>query len=211
MNDPILTDPRLQAAERRAYRYDAQDGLTELMAGIMFFFITRAMIDPHLAWLPALLIFPMRFALKFFKERFTYPRVGYVKLRSEDGKELGRGMLTYLLIILFLAAAALWVFGDITSFTLWKKWMPAIMAGFCSGGFFYMAGKSGFWRHYLLVALCLGWGVACSLQDFPTVYQAIGRWTLGMGLVSLLMGVVVFARFLMTHPVRSREVADEQS
>ena len=210
MSDALSADPQLQSAERRAFRYDAQDGLTEFLAGVMFFFIARAAGDPRLAWVPALLIFPMRFAVRFFKERFTYPRVGYVKLKSESGPELGRGMLTYLLVILFLAATALWVFGDITSFSLWLKWMPAIMAGFCSGGFLYLAGKSGLWRHRLLVVFCLAWGMACSVQDFPSVYAAISRWALGMGLVNLVLGVVVFVVFLARNPVRPPEVDDEQ-
>ena len=188
MPEAAHTAPHLQDAQRRAFRYDAQDGLTEFMAGVMFFFITRAILESHLAWVPALLIFPMRFAIRFFKERFTYPRVGYVKLKSEKGKDLGRGMLTYLLVVVFLAAAALWVFGDIGSFTQWKRWLPAIMAGFCSGGFVYLAGRTGLWRHHFLVVFCLGWGVACSLQEFPTVYAAISRWALGMGLVNLVLG-----------------------
>ena len=56
---------------RRAARYDAQDGILEFLAGCLFFFIARAIVDPHLAWVPALLVFPMRWALRFFKERFT--------------------------------------------------------------------------------------------------------------------------------------------
>lgn len=107
-----------QDLERQAHRYDAQDGLTEFLAGIMFFFIARVVAEPHLAWVPALLIFPMRWVARFFKTRFTYPRVGFVKLKSEDSRTFGTGVLTFLGAVLCIMAAGLWVFGDITSWAL---------------------------------------------------------------------------------------------
>ena len=83
----------LDHLERQAWRRDASDGLMEFLAGILFFFVARAMVDPHLAWVPALLLFPMRWANRFFKERFTWPRIGYVKLKSEDSKEAKRAFV----------------------------------------------------------------------------------------------------------------------
>src|SRR5210317_1315990 len=129
--DPTPAD--LDRLEKSANRYDAQDGLTEFLAGIMFFFIARVVAEPHLAWVPALLLFPMRFAYKFFKTRFTYPRVGSVKLKSETSKDFGSGVLTFLAGVLAVMAVGLWIFGDITSWDLWAKWMPTLVGGFCSG------------------------------------------------------------------------------
>jgi hypothetical protein len=202
MSDMTVNPADLQDLEQKAHRYDAQDGLTEFLAGIMFFFIARVVAEPHLAWVPALLLFPMRFAYRFFKTRFTYPRVGYVKLKSEAPAEFGRGVLTYLLVVLFLMASALWVFGDITSWKMWMKWMQALLGAFTAGAFISLAGKTRLMRHYVLVAVCLGWSIACSIMEFPTVYLALRRWALGLGLVCLVMGVVVFLIFLRTHPVR---------
>lgn len=200
----------LDNLEKEAFRYDAQDGLTEFLAGILFFFIARSVVDPHLAWVPALLIFPMRWANRFFKEKFTYPRIGYVKLRSEDGGTLGRGMLGYLGIVLAVMAIALLLVGDITSWGMWRRWIPALAGGFSSGGFFYLAGRSGMWRHRLLGVFAIGWGIACSLMWTATFREALSRWALGVGLVCLVMGVVVFLVFVKAHPVRDGEVADER-
>ena len=211
-NHPAANPARdsLQKLERQAHRYDAQDGVTEFLAGVLFFFVARAAVDPHLAWVPAMRIFPMRWALKYFKKRFTYPRVGYVKLRSEDRQDLGRGMLTYLGVVFAVFAAALLIFGDITSWNQWMKWMPALMGGFTSGGFIYLAGKTGLMRHYFLVLVCIAWGIACSLMTVPRSVLGIQRWALGLGLVCLVMGIAVFLNFLRTRPVRQQEVADEQ-
>jgi hypothetical protein len=203
--------PDLNELENRAFRYDAQDGLTEFLAGIMFFFVARAINSPHLAWVPALLVFPMRYALRFFKERFTWPRIGYVKLRGEQKPDFGRGVLAYLAAVIFIMAAAHWIFGDITSWRSWMKWLPALVAGFCSGGFVYMAQRTGFTRHWFLVVVCLGWGVACSVMAVPDAYEALKRWALGLGLVNLLMGTIVLLSFIRTHPVRRQEVGDDQA
>ena len=120
----------LDHLEKRAFRYDVQDGFTEFLAGIMFFFVARSAIDPHLAWLPALLIFPMRIGSRFFKEKFTYPRVGYVKLKSESGQKLGRGMLGHLGIVIGIMAVILVLTGGIASWDAWRRWLPALAGGF---------------------------------------------------------------------------------
>jgi len=209
-NNSTVSTEHLDNLEMRAFRYEAQDGLVEFLSGIMFFFIARVVVDPHLAWMPALLLFPMRWAAKFFKTRFTYPRMGYVKFKSENGSDFGRGVLTFLLGVLVLMALALWIFGDISSWDQWMKWLPTMMAGFCSGGFIYMAERTRLPRHYFLIVFCLCWGVACSLMDVPSPHHAIQRWTLGLGLVLLVMGTTIFLNFLRTHPVRQPEVNDEQ-
>ena len=192
--------------QNNAFRYDAQDGLTEFLAGIMFFFVARAIESPYLAWVPAVLIFPMRYALRFFKERITWPRIGYVKLRSEQKPDFGRGVLAYLAVVIFIMASGQWLIGDVTARSNWLRWLPLLVAGFCSGGFVYMAQRTGFRRHWFLVAVCLGWGVACSLMGLPNAYAALERWALGLGLVNLLMGLVVMLSFMRTHPVRAADL-----
>jgi len=200
----------LKSLRRQAYRYDLQDGLMEFLMGIMLFFVARAIVSPHLGWLPAFLVFPMRWALKFFKEQFTYPRIGYVKMKDDqEPREFGLGVLRYLAIVVFTIGGGLFVFGEVGSWQYWMKWMPAIMGGFCSGGFLYVAERSGFKRHYFLFLICIGWGIICSLMNTPTVYHGISRWALGLGLLNLVFGVVIFLNFLRTHPVRGPEEIDE--
>jgi hypothetical protein len=201
--------------ERRAWRYDLQDGLLEFVAGFLFLIVARAVVDPHLAWLPALLIFPLRFVMRIMKQRFTYPRIGYVKLRSEDGGKLGRGMLTYVAVMIAILAAGLWVFGDVSSFAQWKRWLPALAGVFTAGGFTYLAGKSGLARHWALVAVSAGWGLACVVWLRAPGYLGIQRWAVGLAMVCLIMGAVTFAGFVRRHPVRQEgddaEVADVEA
>mgnify|MGYP003643778644 CR=1 FL=1 len=207
----MAIDQDLQNLENRAFRYDAQDGLTELLAGTMFFLVSRTIGSPHLAWVPGFLVFPMLMALRFFKQRITWPRIGYVKLRSEKGSDFGRGVLAYLGVVILTLATCLWLFSDITSWDAWRRWLPVLIGGFCSGAFVNMARRSRFWRHWLLALFSVGWGVACSVMDSPSSYEGLRRWALGLGLVSLVVGTVVLVIFVRTHPVRSAEARGDQA
>ncbi len=201
-------ETNLNDLERRSWRYDTQDGLVEFLAAIVFFVVATAVVDPHLAWVPALLIFPMRRAMRFFKERFSYPRIGYVKLKDETSAELGRGMLVYLILVIIIVAGGLALLGEITSWAQWMKWLPALMGGFCSGGFLYVAQKTRFVRHYFLFVVCIGWGIACSLMQLPYPRAGLQRWALGLGLVCLVMGITTFLVFLRRHRRRDRGERD---
>ena len=195
----------LSDLERRAWRYDSQDGILELLAGFLFLLVARTVVDPHLTWMLALVIFPMRFAARIMKERFAYPRVGYVKLRGEEGSEVGRGMLTYLAGVVLSVALVLLLLGDLTSGAAWMQWMPAIAAGFTSGGFIYLAQRSGLWRFRILAAVCVGWGVLCASWLQAPGMLGVRRWALGFGTLLLLVGGATFANFLRTHPIRDAE------
>lgn len=196
--DAALTD-----LERRAWRYDAQDGIAEVLAGFLFLIVARSVVDPRLAWMLALSVFPLHFARKILKERYSYPRVGYVKLRSEEGAELGRGMLTYVLGLLAIFIVGIWLLGDITNPAQWKRWLPALAGGYSAGGFIYLAQKAGFVRHWVLAAVSVGWGVACAAWLNPPGILGMQRWAVGFGMVCLVVGTVTFFNFLRTHPVRA--------
>jgi len=201
----------LDSLERRAWRYDAQDGILEILAGFLFFLVARTVVDPHLAWMLALAVFPMRFAHRILKERFTYPRVGYVRLRSEESGDLGRGMLTFLVGVVALVAVGLFLFGDVTSFAEWLRWMPALAGGFTAGAFLYLARKSSLVRYWALAALSAAWGVAVAAWLPAEEGYGVQRWAVGLGAACLVAGAVTFTRFVRSHPRRETEAGDERA
>ncbi len=188
--------------ERRAWRYDAQDGIVELLAGVLFLIVAIAVGDPRMMWMLALSVFPMRVAHKALKERYAYPRVGYVKLRSEEGAEFGRGMLTYVLVLLAIFVAGMWLLGDITSFAQWRRWFPALAGGYTAGGFIYVAQKAGLARHWILAAVAVAWGVTCAIWLAAPGNLGMQRWAVGFGVLCLVVGTLTFFNFVRTHPVR---------
>jgi len=201
----------VQEFEKRAFRYTAQDGIMEMLFGVLFFVIAGVMqAKPHLTWLAALSVFPMQFLLKQMKSKFTYPRIGYVKTQDEDSKEFSRGFLSFLVMVFAIYVAAMLFWGDYHKWDAWMKWMPALVGGFCSGGMIYISGKTGLWRHRFLVVFCVGWGFACSIIPAVNVYHAISHWCFGLSFVGLCIGIPVFFYFLKTNPVRNNEVIDEK-
>lgn len=201
----------LQDLERNAWRYDVQDGLLEVVAGFMFLVIARVVADPHLAWMVVVLVFALRFALKVMKERFTYPRIGYVKLRSEDGRKLGLGMLRHVVIVVVTLAVGLWLFSDITSLAAWRRWSPALAGAFSAGGLWYLADKSGLVRHRMLAVICVGWGIVCAAWLDAPGYLGVQRWAVGLGMVCLITGGITFFQFVREHPLRAVEEADDNA
>lgn len=195
--------------ERRAWRYDAQDGILEILSGFLYLIIAGVVAEPRLAWMLALILFPLLFAHRVLKHRYTYPRLGYVKLRSEDGARLGRGMLLYTTVIIAALALGLGVFGDITDLQLWKRCLPALAGAFSAGGFLYLAQRSGLLRHWILAAITAGWGVVCSAWLDAPGLLGIRHWAVGFGAVCLVLGGATFVRFVRTHPVRPAEVSRE--
>lgn len=191
----------IAAIERRTYRDTMQDGLTEIAIGVFLFTVALAYGRPAFYWTYIVGIFVLGPGVKRLKARYTYPRIGYAELPDEKPGELGRGILTWFLVVIGVAIVALALSGDLTDNLAWRQWSPAL-AGFISmGGFLYAASRSGMARHYVYVIASPALGVLLSMQRFGEPYGGIRVWALLMSLLTLTTGGLVLWRFLRAHPV----------
>ncbi len=198
----------LAALERTAYRDTLQDGLTEIAMGVLLFTVALAYGRPAFVWTYLVGIFMLGPGVKRLKARYTYPRIGYAELPDEDPRELGRGILSWVLVVVGVMVVALLIAGDLTNNLTWRQWSPAL-AGFVSmGGFLYAASRSGLARYYVYVIASPALGVLLSLQRFAAPYQNIRIWALVMSLMTLSTGGIVFWRFLRDNPVVGRRGPD---
>lgn len=86
----------LKKMEQRANRLLSQDGLTEMLLGAIFF-VSSASISGRgsfVPFLPIYIIF-MKNIVEGFRNRYTYPRIGYVKIPDEESKDVSKGILTF--------------------------------------------------------------------------------------------------------------------
>ena len=76
----MTTNINWKEIERKAYRDAQQDGLMEILSGLGMIFIA-GMVSGTLstAFAPLIVLF-FKPALEALRRRFTYPRIGYVKL-----------------------------------------------------------------------------------------------------------------------------------
>jgi len=211
----MSSEIELKRLEQRAFRDANQDGLMEILMGAVFSVASLAWLSPAPAWMPGLFVIFGPLALEALRKRFTYPRIGYVRLRQEPPKRplLGvrsvpLGMAVYVLIVLGAWVLLLAAAGDVRDASLWRKWCPTLLALMLTGGFIYLADKSGRIWVYGWIVFSIALGVACSLLNFQRSYAAVSAYCLVMAVVFLPCGLVKFVRFLRNHPIRVEEGSD---
>lgn len=73
---------------------------------------------------------------------------------------------------------------------------------FFGGGLLYAAGRSGLRRYYVLLVASVGLGAVLTIFPVSGRYASVQIYLLVMGLIVFCVGLVTFAHFLKTHPVR---------
>ena len=190
--------------ERRLFRDSTQDGLMEILLGISMVGIAAA--SASLLFTP-LYIAPLAFGRQIseaVRNRYTYPRIGYVKLREEPTRRSVMGVLLYEFLVLTGAAAAFLLFGGITNFSLWARWSPLIISALLLGLFLHLRGRSGSLRYLAIAFISVAAGYVLSVVSidytFPHLFGELGPgavlYFLFVGAVMIVSGVTRFAYFV---------------
>ncbi len=207
MSDKI----NLHEMEQRAYKLLTKDGLMELLMGaILFVSSTSFSGTPAFTPFLALYVIFMRSIIEGFRKRFTYPRIGYVKLPDEDSKKIGVGILTFMgVIMLALAVIVYLIYGRITGDLIYK-WIPLLIGLIFFGGLQYSYLKSGDKVTLIYIAISVGAGLVFSLMNFSNPKDGPQTYLLLMSAVFIVAGVLRFRRFKQDHPIQAiPEGADE--
>ena len=204
----MTKDINLKEIERKAYRDSLQDGLMELVMGVCLAAMSSRALSP--AFIGMFVLAPLLFrrVLMAMRRRFTYPRIGYVKLVDEKPKEVLGGIATVMLIVIAAMAVAFVIFGDVRSFALWLKWFPAFVGVLLAGMFSSIAAKSGLIRHYAFALASVISGLVFSILRFEPLVTGLFIYFLVMGVLLILCGLVIFIRFLRRHPLPAEEESD---
>ena len=73
--------------DRRAFRHDVVDGLTEIAMALFFLVPALTLKNPAFGWMIILPVLFMGPWLKRIRARTTYPRIGYVEPRGENAED----------------------------------------------------------------------------------------------------------------------------
>ena len=95
--------------DRRAFRHDVVDGLSEI--AMAFFFLVPAFTvrEPAFSWMIILPILLMGPWLKRLRARHTWPRIGYVEPRGENAGAMLKGMAIYVAAVAGIVGAGLFI------------------------------------------------------------------------------------------------------
>jgi cbb3-type cytochrome oxidase subunit 3 len=196
----------LEHLEQRVYRDSLQDGIMEILAGLLLIMWGLAITDPAagtiLLCFCGMMLFLFRRSSEKLKRRLTYPRLGEVVLRDEKPAPLVAGILLYILATGVLVAVALALFGRLTT-AEWYRWLP-VWIGLCLiGACWHLYSKSGRVRYLIFALVALGGGFAAGSPRLPARMDNIALHLFCLGALSALAGAVMLIRFLRSHPVHA--------
>ena len=202
----------LKKMEQNAYKLVNQDGLMELLMGAILFVVSSTFggassLSPFLA----IYVIFIKKIVEGFKKRYTYPRIGYLKLPEDDSKNIGIGILTYMgAVMLALVAFIYLVYGGLSG-ALFYKWLPLLIGLIFFGGLQYHYSKSGDKMVLLYIAVALGAGLIFSLLEF-TEKTGAQFYTLFLSGVFIVAGVYRFQKFRRDNPIQSipEEVSEDE-
>lgn len=192
----------LKKMEQRANRLLNQDGLTEILLGAIFF-VSSASLSGHgsfIPFLPIYIIF-LKNIVESFRNRFTYPRIGYVKVPDEESKDVGRGILTFIGVVMVLFVVGVYFSSEGISFNSLYKWLPLGIGVFLYGPFQYLFSKTGDKVNWIYIAVSILGGLGFSLLKFAEVREGPQMFMLFISVFFFIAGLVRFIVFTRNNPV----------
>lgn len=205
MNQTLVDEKTIA---RNAWRDSLQDGLYELTSGVGLLFIALLLQSEAMGFVVIVAIF-MPALVKRLKERYTYPRLGYVGF-PESSKNFGREMLAALGIAIALIALLIVATGGINESWGWNKWLPLLPALLFQAAFLPLANRSGIKRYYLLAGLALLLGVVFTLPTLPGRTDNLSLYLFAIGTVLAIWGAILLITFLRRYPVQAEEAQNDE-
>ena len=207
----------LKEIERKAFMSTFQDGLWDLFLGLQLLAWGLAPlleeIVPLSDWWVAVLTAPLMLVyLTIFtaKKYITAPRIGRVKFGSKrKAKVKGVVAMTFVILLLGLFVGALWWGGVRTGLPEWVAvppviWMVLLITGFSLAAYFL--DLSRLYLYGVLYAISLPTRIILKQNPALGSISLIAYFVSGS--VMVLIGAVLFIRFLHDYPLPAVEAAD---
>jgi len=197
----------LKELEKKAYRDSQQDGLMEVMMGLILMTFGGFFYSPIFAFYILLIVFSGKI-VEFVRRRYTYPRIGVVKFREENPKDTLTGVLLFELAVIVIIFTLISISGDVTDYSLWVNWAPLFFGMILVGPFAHAASRSGSVRYYGYAILSVILGIFFSLVEFGYGYTGLTLYLVLIGGFLVLIGLVIFIRFLRKYLLPEKETYD---
>ncbi len=197
----------LKELEKKAYRDSQQDGLMEIMMGLILMTFGGFFYSTVFAFYILLIVFSGKI-VEFVRRRYTYPRIGFVKFRRENPKDALTGVLLFELAVIVIMFTLISIFGNVTDYSSWVKWSPLFFGMILVGPFAHAQSRSGSIRYYGYAILSVILGLVFSLIEFGSGCTGLILYLVLIGGFLVLGGLVIFIRFLRKYPLPETVVHD---
>ncbi len=191
----------LKRMEQKANRLLSQDGLMEMLLGAIFFASSASFSGSgsFVPFLPLYIIF-MRKIVEAFRTRYTYPRIGYVKVPDEESSDVGKGILVFVGAVMLVFVLGIYFGPGGITFERMIKWLPVGIGLFLTGAFKYNIEKTGDRLNLLYIVVTVLGGVGFALMEFNPVKEGLQMYLLFISIFFILAGVTRFISFTRKHP-----------
>jgi hypothetical protein len=204
----VNKDADLKQLEQATFRVANQDGLTEIMMGLMIMVIAIILVNSTYSYLVALIIIFHPVFMERIKEKYTYPRIGRVKLREEQENIYGPYWAVFAIIM--LAALISVVASSIIEnelLDLVARWSTLIMGIGLLQPFTFLVQRSGLKGYYGVGAIIAVLGAAFVVLEFESSLVRMSLYLLVVGGFLFLAGLASLVRFARKYPVLDLEDA----
>jgi len=190
----------LKEIEKKAYRFTFQDGIYDIMFGVLLVSFALAPIIREVIGLGYILfvVIPAPLILVLGKKYITVPRIGIVKfgLKRRDAYKKLVTISVILVIITFILLI-------MTITKTFPGTLGTMLDGFAVP---LIIGISTFWVYGLII----GVGIIVAEVLYKTVGTPLaGIITFGIpGILILFYGVLILSRFLRKYPLPKEEITD---
>ncbi|MFW9919989.1 MAG: hypothetical protein ACFFED_10335 [Candidatus Thorarchaeota archaeon] len=202
-----MNDEDLTKIEQNAMRDSMKDGISEILAGLIFLYSAIVFRNP--VFISMYVVFYILFLPKLMegiRQRYTYPRLGYVKLRTK-GTDLNFGAFILLLVLMLLTSgiAVQLLTGDILNLANWVIIFPFTFGFLMLGASSYLVEKTGSKLYWLFGILTTSLGLAIAILSvaYPPAdyYDGILIYCLLLGAILGTGGIFKFLYFTHSYPI----------
>jgi hypothetical protein len=205
-------DLDLKQLEQATFRVANQDGLTEIMMGLMIMAIGLLIVNSTFIFYVALLIIFQATLIERIKEKYTYPRIGRVKLKEEQEMPYGPYWAVFA-IVMIVALSSVIISARIENelLDILARWAPLIMGIGLLQPFTFLVQRSGLKGYYGVGGIIAILGGVFVLLEFDSTIVRMSLYLLVAGGFLFLAGLASLVRFVRKYPVLALEdVGDEQ-
>ncbi len=193
----------LKMLEQDSYGEFMQDGLTETLLGLVFLVFPLLLTEP--GFVSIFVVFYIIFipqVVEVFRKKYTYPRIGYVKLHEDEPPKLSLGVaIVVLLIFIGIISVLYGLFTNLIDRFFIYRWLPAVFGFIMWGPSLYLKDKTGQNKYYLFGLLMSITGILIGLADFATVQIQGTLFFVSWGTVFFILGIMRFLIFIHKYPV----------
>ncbi len=206
-----MNDDDLKRLEQNAFRDSMKDGSTELLGGFLLLFAPIMFYQPSfIAIFVVFYIILLPHAIERFRQKYTYPRIGYVKLRTSESDTDPKPFLLLLVICFLVTGIATFLFtGDIFNIYNWIPMFPLFFGVLMFGPSAYLVEKAkskAYWLFGIITSIA-GILIIYLTTIFPPtdVYDSIIAFSMFLGIALIIGGAVKFLHFIRAYPVLDSE------